>query len=290
MRTCFVPAVLAVMFVFIPSLSTDLQQLANETINVLLGLPLGSIFVTAIAAFVTYYFWSAYNRPYLTVEGHDSLDLIMPQEHKNNKKKHRLAIRNLGRVPATNCRAFFQIKGEKTGGHRWDHLIFINMPLAWYNKRGHLFTNQIQDYSEERTLSPGEQEYVDLFEQPHGQLRPYDWVDPSERPILHVWENNRGEYDINEIKNSVIFRDSSNEHNTDDLSYEQKRFLGYGTLRDYDWNDGKIILVTDEGGRTIHRCDFDWSDEDELHINIKKKSGIGHLKHRIRQIDHKIWN
>jgi hypothetical protein len=290
MRACHVPGVLIILILLTSNLLADAQQIVSIVIGFLSNSFIGNLFVTSVAAFVAYYFWSAYNRPYLTVEGHDRMDLIMPQQHKENRKKHRISIRNLGRVPATDCKAFFQLQGEDAGGHQWDEIIYVNMPLAWYNKRGHLFTNQSSDYSETRTLASGEREYVDLFEQPNGQGKPYDWVDPSERPILHVWENNRGNYDLDQIKESVIFRDSSNEPASDELSYKQLRDLSYTNLRQYDWIDAKIILITDEGGQTTHHCDFEWSSDNELSITIKDRSGLDSLKHRFRRLDYWIWN
>ncbi|MFC6546813.1 hypothetical protein [Cohnella cellulosilytica] len=264
---------------------SHLAELITTVFSNILG---NTVALSAVAALIAYYFWSVYNKPHLVLEEHQNMDLIMPQVHKENKRKHRIAVKNIGRVPASNCRAFFRLEGTFKPKDEPETRIYLNAPLAWYNKRGEIFGNQGADYTEERTLSPGELEYVDLFEQPEGNLRTYDWIDPSRKPILKV-EAENGEFELDDIRESVLFRDTSNDLSEQDTSFEQSHLITYKELRNHDWTRSELVLITDEGGESVHKCDFNWTSG-ELKIRPIPKRGFNALRRVLRRLDSRIWN
>ena len=240
-----------------------LQQSGNTDLN-----SVGNGIITAaIGAFIAYYFWEYYRKPFLYIDRIERKRFF--KSNQEYADRFRIKVRNLGKRAASDCEGQLWMIGKTSNS-----VYIINQQLGWANIRANVFGDNSADYNRQNEIGPNDIAALDLmsYNIQEQTLEFSDWVDTGDTQVVKL-SGNRIDLDkISGINGDLLISDDFQANQEEGDLYSSISQIHIEELRKMDWFETKIrIRSTNTSEIQDGLCMYTYSYLDD-HICLELRS------------------
>ncbi|WP_435062425.1 hypothetical protein [Halobaculum sp. EA56] len=202
---------------------------------------LGEFGLSASAAFVAYLTWNVYQSPYLTAESAEK-NVVIYSDKDDTGSHSRLTVKNIGKIPAKNCRANLWMYGT-----RENEAIFSLMPVPWISRRGQLIANDSGNFSEDATIGAGENAVLQIFRQTStNSVVPENRINSGDSVWLLADLSDVNQNDVDLLTDGVLLNDERLVRDND-ANFRSQNGMSIEDFEQIEWEEAFVRVESSNG-------------------------------------------